>query len=283
MLGVGDKRPRSPNEPKPSIVSVVSSPVPNSASPLPPNPPIKRKHLEESPNSEASEMSLDDYLKLYEGKTFEDYVKSRPSLSHPSQGGTARVFTVKFALKKVKIQYTDSIYNEIRALTILNESKCNCSPRLISVVKDGDFIYEFQSYTDGKTLEDWLKTNPLPGEKDKRKKELDSALTQIHKHGIIHADIKPSNIWIPSDPMIPAYFIDFGSAIMEGEKATSFTTSPNGSPLEHESANKELNVKALNSIFMEPKLGGKHKSRRGRCSRNRKKLNKTRRNHKRYN
>lgn len=35
---------------------------------------------------------------------------------------------------------------------------------------------------------------------------------QIHEMGIIHRDIKPENVWVPSDPSIPPFFLDFGLA-----------------------------------------------------------------------
>jgi serine/threonine protein kinase len=35
-------------------------------------------------------------------------------------------------------------------------------------------------------------------------------LHELHEMGIIHRDIKPENIWVPTDPSIAPFFLDFG-------------------------------------------------------------------------
>lgn len=230
-------------------------------------------------------MSLNNYIEQYENtiigeKTFKNYISTlkRDELPEPISGGTSRVFiikinNVKYAMKRVNISlFSESLFKEIRSLSILNENKCECSPYLIAIAKQNEFVYLLMSYTEGKTLDNWLKTNPSEPEKVTRHNELKAALAKIHTFNIIHADIKPSNIWIPNDPTIPAYFIDFGSSIKDGEKANSFTVSPEGSPLESESATKTKNITALDKLFLKRSGGGKT-----RRSQNRKKLNKSRR------
>lgn len=256
---------------------------------VPPSLKIKNSDNDSEPSSAAQspkrarQFSLNDYIKLFENdnniKTFQNYITNlkRSELPEPTPGGTSRVFIIKlndkeYAMKRVNLSlFSDSVYKEISALLILNENECNCAPILEAVVRKDEYIYIFMSYTKGKTLDYWLKTNPSEEEKGKRKDELKAALDKIHNFGIIHADIKPSNIWIPSDKAIPAYFIDFGSSIRKGEKASSFTVSPEGSPLESESASKVKNIAALDKLFL--KKGGSRRHKR-------KKLNKTRRHHK---
>jgi serine/threonine protein kinase len=234
----------------------------------------------------ARPLSLDEYIEMFENnnntKPFQKYITNlkRNELPEPTPGGTSRVFIIKlndkeYAMKRVNLSvFSESVYKEISSLLILNENECNCAPILESVVRKGEFIYLFMSYTKGKTLDNWLKTHPSEEDKLNRHNELKAALDKIHNFGIIHADIKPGNIWIPSDPAIPAYFIDFGSSIRKGEKASSFTVSPEGSPLESESASKVKNIAALDKLFL--KKGGSHRHKR-------KKLNKTRRHRKGHN
>lgn len=272
LSGIGTKRGKfyqDENEaesPKGRAHFISVSPVPNSTSSS--SPPSKRLRK----NNTNNEITLDEFIKQYENTQLTKYLLQKPKLPDPLLGGTSRVFQVKFILKRVNMSFSTSIYNEIRALSILNEANCNCAPRLVAVSKIHELVYLIMTYTEGKTLQDWLKTNPSEEQKTTRHKELEAALTKIHSFDIIHADIKPSNIWIPDDLTIPAYFIDFGSAIQVGEKANSFTTSPDGSPLESESATKEKDKIALNKLFM--KKGG--------TRRNRKKLNHSRRHHRYY-
>ncbi len=281
----GIKRPRSESPDRP-----VSPPS------LQPTLEIKSKTHSEAPSAAPStkkprHFSLNNYIKNFESMNstvpFQNYIKTlkRSELPEPTPGGTSRVFIIKinnipYAMKRVNITlFPDSVYKEIRSLLILNENNCNCAPILEAVVSKDEFIYLFMSYTNGKTLDNWLKTNPSEAEKASRHEELKAALAKIHGFNIIHADIKPSNIWIPDDPKISAYFIDFGSSIKEKEeeKANSFTVSPEGSPLESESATKAKNITALDKLFL--KRGGA-KSHRNRTKR--KKLNHSRRHHRYY-
>lgn len=264
----GHKRGRSPPTLPPSleITSVNSSAAPST--------------------KKARQLSLNNYINLFENdnntQPFQNYITTlkRSELPEPTPGGTSRVFIIKindkeYAMKRVNLSlYSESVYKEISSLLILNENECNCAPILEAVVRKDEYIYLFMRYTKGKTLDNWLKTNPPEEERLKRYDELKAALEKIHNFGIIHADIKPGNIWIPSDPTIPAYFIDFGSSIGKGEKASSFTVSPEGSPLESESASKVKNISALDKLFLK-KGGSRHHKR--------KKLNKTRRNRRTHN
>jgi serine/threonine protein kinase len=277
LIGVGSKRGRSNS---PSILPPILQISPSDSIASSALPSAKRRRLNK-------EDSLNNYVKYYENTmvgdvSFKNYISTlkKGTLPEPLTGGTSRVFiitinNVKYAMKRVNIgQYSDSLYKEIRSLSILNDNNCTCAPTLIAIAKQNEYIYLLMSYTEGKTLQDWLKTNPSTPEKQQRLDELKAALDTIHSFNIIHADVKPSNIWIPSDPSTPAYFIDFGSSIEEGEKASSYTTSPNGSPLESESATKSKNIAALTRIF--PVSGG-GKRRYKHTRHNRKKLNRTRR------
>ena len=79
-------------------------------------------------------------------------------------------------------------------------------------------------YVDGETLTDYLKTNPSNKEKKRVLNELLDALAYIHKHQIVHNDLKPGNILITRNGR-NVKLIDFGYADSDShlDKATGGT------------------------------------------------------------
>lgn len=67
-------------------------------------------------------------------------------------------------------------------------------------------------YVEGTTLTKFLETNPSKEEKERIKAELVKGLEHLHGKYIAHYDIKPDNIFVPSDKSRPTFFIDFGSS-----------------------------------------------------------------------
>jgi len=67
-------------------------------------------------------------------------------------------------------------------------------------------------YVEGTTLTKFLDTNPSLEERGRIKTELDKGLEHLHSKYIAHFDIKPDNIFVPSDKLRPPFFIDFGSS-----------------------------------------------------------------------
>lgn len=53
---------------------------------------------------------------------------------------------------------------------------------------------------------------------EKIHRDLVKGLIEMHGMGIYHMDVKPDNIWIPSDESISPFFLDFGMSAEEGEK-----------------------------------------------------------------
>uniref|UniRef100_A0A6C0DUM1 Protein kinase domain-containing protein n=1 Tax=viral metagenome TaxID=1070528 RepID=A0A6C0DUM1_9ZZZZ len=67
-------------------------------------------------------------------------------------------------------------------------------------------------YVEGTTLTNFLETKPSVEEKERIKAELVKGLQHLHSKYIAHYDIKPDNIFVPSNKSRPPFFIDFGSS-----------------------------------------------------------------------
>lgn len=67
-------------------------------------------------------------------------------------------------------------------------------------------------YVEGTTLTKWLQSSPPKAQKERVRDELVKGLEHIHSKFIAHYDIKPDNIFVPTDVSRPPFFIDFGSS-----------------------------------------------------------------------
>ena len=65
----------------------------------------------------------------------------------------------------------------------------------------------------GKTMYEWLKDDASSDKRNRIYSDLIKGLYDIHSKGYLHLDIKPENIWIPTDKTRPVFFIDFDLAV----------------------------------------------------------------------
>ncbi len=106
-------------------------------------------------------------------------------------------------------------------------------PRIVKV-RDyyalGGALLFVMTYLDGGSLEDKLsKNDPLPKEEILRmSRDILDGLNYAHKQGVIHRDVKPSNILLDREGH--AYLTDFGIALVVGEKRLTRTGSAVGTP-----------------------------------------------------
>ncbi len=95
---------------------------------------------------------------------------------------------------------------------------------LIDYLEQEDGLYLIMEYIDGKGLDDFIKElhQPLPIERAKAIfKKILSAFSYAHKNGIIHRDVKPSNILLTANDEVKV--LDFGIAKLINDSKSQLT------------------------------------------------------------
>lgn len=120
------------------------------------------------------------------------------------------------ALKLVRADLTPDeaarLRREARALAALSH------PNVVQVFEVGEDrgrLYLTMEYVPGRTLRQWLPSQPPTAEIVARLLEAARGLAAAHAAGLLHRDIKPSNIYVGHDGR--ARLLDFGLAREQGE------------------------------------------------------------------
>jgi serine/threonine protein kinase len=119
--------------------------------------------------------------------------------------------------------------HEALALGQLNHSLAEPTvPKLIAYCRDRDQIYIVQEYIEGQRLDQWIESQPKLRLKEilTLLQEILTLLAQIHHQGIIHCDIKPSNLVRRRDGQL--FLIDFGACRMPDKTHTELTLGTPG-------------------------------------------------------
>ena len=107
-------------------------------------------------------------------------------------------------------------------------------PNIIDTLNVGDKFYIVQDFLDGKTMEEILKSGPMPYETFiESAKQICSFMEFFHNTGRIHSDMKPENIMVlrpnsalngtEKKQMVKLKFIDFGTAVKNSKGVMGYT------------------------------------------------------------
>jgi serine/threonine-protein kinase len=145
------------------------------------------------------------------------------------RGGAASVFAAEHALVRrpvaLKLPHDDPRHREDLHARLRREMSALARvrhPAVVEVVDGGEFDsmpFLAMQLLEGRTLSGLLAARGKldPDEAIKVGVELASGLAAVHAAGIIHRDVKPSNVFVTRDPANQVRLLDFGTSKVAGD------------------------------------------------------------------
>ncbi|MEQ1917772.1 MAG: protein kinase [Elusimicrobiota bacterium] len=98
---------------------------------------------------------------------------------------------------------------------------------IYAIAEEGEDVYLVFEYVDGKTIHDLVQSKGRlsPADSLRITSAIGAALTYAHAHGVIHRDMKPSNVMLTSDGRVKV--MDFGIARMAKDAMTRYSMTNN--------------------------------------------------------
>ncbi len=191
---------------------------------------------------------------------------------HIGQGGMADVFlavdTILNRQVAIKILRSELSTDAVSVLRFEREAQAATAlthPNIVDIYDVGDYKghhYIVMEYVEGKTLKQVIQARGalLKEEAVDIMKQLVSAISEAHKRGIIHRDIKPQNVIVKADGTIKV--LDFGIALAKGSMQLTQANNVMGSVhylapelARGESASVQSDIYALGIVLFEMLTG----------------------------
>ncbi|MCY4087334.1 MAG: serine/threonine-protein kinase [Actinomycetia bacterium] len=119
------------------------------------------------------------------------------------------------ALKVVDGQGRAALRAQREAAAVARLSHPHCA-RAYAIERDERHVYLVSEYIHGKTLREALRTQTL-SDRDivEVAAQLLDALAHAHRHGVVHRDVKPTNVMLEEGDSIRTRLLDFGLAVID--------------------------------------------------------------------